>query len=95
MEYLRGSEWRRWDLHIHTPFTNKNDQFIGSTKEEKWENFYSDILSYIDAGDENHKVAVLGITDYFSIENYFAVCFVTIFCCLSSEISFLVYILSR
>ena len=31
----------------------------------------------------------------FSIENYFAVCFVTIFCCLSSEISFLVYILSR
>ena len=70
MEYLRGSEWRRWDLHIHTPFTNKNDQFIGSTKEEKWENFYSDILSYIDTGDENHKVAVLGITDYFSIENY-------------------------
>lgn len=70
MEYLRGSEWRRWDLHIHTPCTNKNDQFSGTTKEEKWEKFYSDILSYIDTGDENHKVAVLGITDYFSVDNY-------------------------
>ena len=26
-EYLRGSEWRRWDLHVHTPGTNKNDQY--------------------------------------------------------------------
>lgn len=30
-EYLRGSEWRRWDLHVHTPGTNKNDQYEGTT----------------------------------------------------------------
>ena len=32
----RGSEWRRWDLHIHTPGTMRNDQYAGSTLEEKW-----------------------------------------------------------
>ena len=26
----RGSEWRKWDLHIHTKGTNKNDQFKSS-----------------------------------------------------------------
>ncbi|HED4430215.1 TPA: hypothetical protein R4349_001800, partial [Pasteurella multocida] len=24
---LRGSEWGRWDLHVHTKNTAKNDQF--------------------------------------------------------------------
>lgn len=23
MEFARGAEWRRWDLHIHTPGTKK------------------------------------------------------------------------
>ena len=27
--YNRGSEWRRWYLHVHTPEINKND---GSVK---------------------------------------------------------------
>ena len=27
MNYNQGSIWRRWDLHIHTPGTLKNDQF--------------------------------------------------------------------
>lgn len=30
----RGSEWRKWDLHIHTKNTNKNDQFISSNMED-------------------------------------------------------------
>jgi hypothetical protein len=33
--YTKGSRWRRWDLHIHTPGTKKNDQFTGSTIEDK------------------------------------------------------------
>lgn len=70
MDFCRGSEWRRWDLHIHTPQTKKNDQFIGSTPQEKWNNFYENVLAYIDSDDSTKKVAVLGITDYFSIENY-------------------------
>ena len=70
MEYSLGSEWRRWDLHIHTPGTQKNNQFTGRTLEEQWQNFYKDILDYINSCDETRQVAVLGITDYFSIENY-------------------------
>lgn len=26
----RGSEWRKWDLHIYTPGTAKNDQYGSS-----------------------------------------------------------------
>jgi hypothetical protein len=25
--FKKGSEWRKWDLHIHTKGTNKNDNF--------------------------------------------------------------------
>ena len=39
----RGSEWNKWDLHIHTPFTGKNDQFTGSSKDEKWDNYLTKI----------------------------------------------------
>ena len=69
--YVRGSEWRRWDLHIHTPETMKNDQYTGSTVEEKWDNFYTDISNYIGDGNNIGKnIAVVGITDYLSIDNY-------------------------
>lgn len=70
MAYERGSEWRRWDLHIHTPETKKNDNYIGNTISEKWDKFYEDVLNYINSSDINKKVAVIGITDYFSIDNY-------------------------
>lgn len=69
--YLRGSEWRRWDLHIHTPGTQKNDQFEGRTLEEKWDRFYDDIEQYIgDGSDKCKAISVIGITDYLSIDNY-------------------------
>ena len=25
--YQRGSEWRKWDLHIHTPGTAREDKY--------------------------------------------------------------------
>ena len=56
--YSRGSEWRRWDLHIHTPGTALNDQF------GDWEEY----LAAIEAADDS--IAVLGITDYFTIRTY-------------------------
>lgn len=52
----RGSEWRRWDLHTHTPGTLLNDQF-GS-----WEEY----LAAVEASD----VKVLGATDYMCLDNY-------------------------
>ena len=36
ISYPRGSEWRKWDLHIHTPETLKEDEFEGLTPEEKF-----------------------------------------------------------
>jgi len=64
-KYKRGSEWRKWDLHIHTPETKKNDQFEGISNEEKWEKY----VAAINASQE--EIAVIGITDYFCIDNYF------------------------
>ena len=57
-----GSEWRRWDLHVHTKGTNKNDQF----KSEDFETFCE--VLFRKAIDNN--IAAVGITDYFSIDNY-------------------------
>ncbi len=71
VKYERGSEWRRWDLHIHTPGTLKNDQYEGKTIEEKWDNFYNTINHYIGDGTDPLKtIEVIGITDYLSIDNY-------------------------
>jgi hypothetical protein len=55
--FPRGSEWRRWDLHIHTPDTVLNNQF-GS---------WNDYLNVIEASQD---VKVLGVTDYMTIDNY-------------------------
>lgn len=54
----RGSEWRRWDLHVHTPGTAMNDQFKGD-----WE-------GYLAAVEAERAVKVIGVTDYMSIANY-------------------------
>lgn len=62
--YKRGSEWRRWDLHLHTPGTLKEDSFRGTTIDEKWENFCTDINS------SEAEIAVVGITDYLLLDNY-------------------------
>ena len=60
----RGSEWRKWDLHIHTPETAKNDQF--GNPQIAWP-------KYIQALEES-DISVFGITDYFSITNYLNEC---------------------
>lgn len=64
-KYHKGAEWRRWDLHIHTPGTKKNDRFSGATLDEKWDNFIQTINS------SPEPISVVGITDYFCIQNYF------------------------
>lgn len=71
----RGSEWRRWELHLHTPFTKKADQYTGKTVDEKWDNFYATIANYIgDGSDPLHSICAIAITDYLSIDNYLKVC---------------------
>ncbi|MFE3870533.1 TrlF family AAA-like ATPase [Flavobacterium sp. ZS1P70] len=60
--YPKGSEWRKWDLHVHTPSSIYHR--YGPNSEETWENFMKDI--------ENipSDFAVLGINDYFFIDGY-------------------------
>lgn len=70
----RGSEWRRWDLHVHTPGTKKEDQYAGLTDEEKWDGFYNAISNYVGDGTDPLKaVCAIAITDYVVMDNYFKV----------------------
>lgn len=54
-----GSRWLRWDPHLHTPGTALNDQFRGD-----WAGYMQAI------GSALPPVAVLGITDYFTLRGY-------------------------
>lgn len=62
-EYSRGSEWRKWDLHIHPPGTKLNDQYKLSDG-DVFETFCKKI--------EESDVQAFGITDYYSGDGYFA-----------------------
>lgn len=62
-QYPKGSEWRKWDLHIHSPLTILNNQYPKLTDgKPDWEPFLQKL--------ESLDMAVIGITDYFSIEGY-------------------------
>jgi len=54
-----GSRWLRWDPHIHAPGTLRNDQFA-----DHWTAYFE----AIERADP--PVAVLGITDYYSLASY-------------------------
>src|SRR3989344_2781946 len=58
----RGSNWRKWDLHVHTPGTKKNDQYQIEGA-DVWDVFCKKI--------EESDVQAIGITDYFSADSYF------------------------
>ena len=70
-----GSQWHRWDLHLHTPYTQKNDNFAkGANEKERWSLFYQGIRDYVgDGKDPTKAVCAIAITDYLSVENYFKV----------------------
>lgn len=53
----RGSEWRKWDLHIHTPGTAKNDQYGSSG--DVWEE-YIDALEKSDIAVFDHIINFSG-----------------------------------
>ncbi len=55
----RGSEWHRWDPHIHAPGTVLEDGFAGD-----WESY----LDKLESADP--PIRALGVTDYLSIQTY-------------------------
>ncbi len=52
--YPKGSEWRKWDLHVHSPASHG---FSGT-----WDQFETQL--------KNGDCEVIGINDYFSVAGY-------------------------
>lgn len=59
--YPKGSEWRKWDLHVHTPASILYNGF-GSD----WDGYVKTLFKTL----IEKEVAVVGITDYFTIDGY-------------------------
>ena len=57
----RGSEWHRWEPHIHAPGTVMNNQFAGPTA---WE----DYLSALEVATP--RIEAIAVTDYYVTELY-------------------------
>ena len=58
----RGSEWRKWDLHVHTPLSI--EQEYGGNTPENWERFISDLERL------PSEIKIIGINDYIFIDGY-------------------------
>ncbi|MBE0576869.1 MAG: ATP-binding protein [Desulfuromonadales bacterium] len=57
----RGSQWRRWEPHIHAPGTVLNNQFGGG---DAWETYLSTLETV------TPKIEALAVTDYYVTETY-------------------------
>lgn len=58
----RGSEWRRWDLHVHTPESRLGSSFGGLT----WEQY----VTALETAAAEARVSVIGVTDYMVLDGY-------------------------
>lgn len=58
-----GSEWRKWDLHVHLPSFRMSNHFKNTAGQVDWDRFCS-IL-------EESDVAAFGLTDYFNVDSFF------------------------
>jgi len=57
----RGSEWRRWEPHIHAPGTVMNNQFSGPSA---WDDYLAALEHATPA------IEALAVTDYYTTETY-------------------------
>jgi hypothetical protein len=55
MTVSRGSEWRRWEPHIHAPGTVLNNQFGGG---DAWTKYLTSLEQ------STPKIEAIGVTDY-------------------------------
>ena len=73
MDYNQGSIWRKWDFHVHTPYSILNNGFgfdpftLGDDDlEPKFDEYVKKLFTMaVEQG-----IAAIGITDYFMIEGY-------------------------
>ncbi|MDR3376722.1 MAG: AAA family ATPase [Ancalomicrobiaceae bacterium] len=57
----RGSEWRRWEPHIHAPGTAMNNQFTGPTA-------WTDYLTALE--QKTPTIEAIAVTDYYVTDTY-------------------------
>lgn len=57
-----GSKWRKWNFHVHTKGTNKNDLFTSSSMDDFFHIFFKKAFE--------NQISAIAITDYFSIDRY-------------------------
>src|SRR3546814_20750221 len=57
----RGSEWRRWEPHIHAPGTVMNNQFSGP-------NAWDDYLTALEQATP--VIEAIAVTDYYVTDTY-------------------------
>lgn len=57
----RGSQWRRWEPHIHAPGTILNNQFKGK-------NAWDEYLTSVE--EVTPKIEAIAVTDYYLIDTY-------------------------
>lgn len=68
----RGSEWHRWDFHVHTPYSVLNNNFcdeMGCDESKDRLNFDEYVINLFKRALDNN-ISAIGITDYFCIEGY-------------------------
>ncbi|WP_114748930.1 TrlF family AAA-like ATPase [Pleomorphovibrio marinus] len=61
-KFGRGSEWNKWDLHVHTP--KSIIQHYGGDTPEAWDKYIADLESLPE------EIKVLGINDYIFLDGY-------------------------
>lgn len=61
-KFPNGSQWRRWDLHVHTPLSKLGDSFVGVN----WDEY----VEQLESSASKAEIAVIGVTDYMSIDGY-------------------------
>lgn len=61
-KYYKGSEWRKWDLHVHTP--SSIVQNYGGETDEVWKRFITELESL------PPEFKVIGINDYLFLDGY-------------------------
>jgi len=57
IEFPRGSEWRRWNLQVHTPLSALNNSFG-----QDFDAYASSAVA--------EPIALIRVTDYFTIDGY-------------------------
>jgi energy-coupling factor transporter ATP-binding protein EcfA2 len=57
----KGSEWRRWEPHIHAPGTVMNNQFCGANA---WDNYFAALEQ------ATPTIEAIAVTDYYVTDTY-------------------------